>query len=238
MTASMLTSGLGIIASWAVTAKSPIPDDVIDRRLWYIEWGKELHMAIEDFWNHLRGAAGAFARATSEDVTWLNRESVRDFDPNDFRFLPEDQRTALATGVDRFLAVANRVPDDAEPTRSQIDQGRTAFGEILAILQPHRFWDAESFRTQTLIEPELRGKLPRWVTGISCETFTDLDGDPAIRIWVDVTDKATDKGKIEKEGDSIDRAVESAYRRIGGQLWTSIRFRSPDAFLRREGGAA
>src|SRR5207244_5250542 len=59
-----------------------------------------------------------------------------------------------------------------------------AFGEILRLLQPHRFRDAESFRTQTLLSRELRGEWPDWVTGLFCETGTDVGGDPAIWIWI------------------------------------------------------
>jgi hypothetical protein len=211
-------------------------------------------MAIDDFWLNLRTAASLFAPTATADsarvdaghvermlrgaAMWLTPGSVDGFDPNDFRFLGEEQQETLRMSIERFRAAASQVPGNEPATRSQAEEGRAAFGEILRILQPHRFRDAESFRTQVLLERELRGQLPRWVTGLSCETGTDVVGDPAVWIWVEVTDAATKKGRIEKAGQGLHERIAAAYRRVGGRRWPFIRFRSPDAFARREGGAA
>jgi hypothetical protein len=48
--------------------------------------------------------------------------------------------------------------------------------QLLRILQPHRFPDAERVRIQAALDRELPGTLPPWVTGISCETATDVAG--------------------------------------------------------------
>lgn len=211
-------------------------------------------MAIDDFWLNLRTAASLYSPTVAADsprvdtgylermlrgaVMWLTPRSVDGFDPNDFQFLDEDQQARLRAVVERFRAVASSVPGNQPATRPQAEEGRAAFAEILQILQPHRFRDAESFQTQVLLERGLRGQLPRWVTGLFCETGTDVGGDPAVWIWVEVTDDATTKGRIEKEGQGVHELISAAYRRIGGRRWPFIRFRSPDALARREGGAA
>jgi hypothetical protein len=211
-------------------------------------------MAIDDFWLNIRTAASFYAPTVTTDmphldaeelermlraaVMWLTPDAVDGFDPNDFKFLDEQRQAALRASVERFRAVASQVPVNRAATRAQAEAGRAAFADILQILQPHRFRDAESFQTQVLLERALQGKLPRWVTGLFCETGTDVGGDPAIWIWVEVTDDATTKGRVEKEGQAIHDQIDSAYRKIGGRRWPFIRFRSPDAFARREGGAA
>jgi hypothetical protein len=210
-------------------------------------------MAIDDFWLNLRTAASFYAPSVAVDapldagavermlrgaMMWLTPRSVEGFNEDDFAFLEEEQRATLRENVERFRTVASQVPAKKPATPEQVEQGQAAFGEILRILQPHRFRDAESLQTQILLERELRGKLPRWVTGISCETGLDLTDDPAIWIRVDVTDSATDKGLIEKHGLAIAEEIRSAYQRIGGRRWPFVRFRSPDAFAHREEGSA
>jgi hypothetical protein len=211
-------------------------------------------MAIDDFWRNLQTAASLYAPSATTDsahvdagameqmlrgaVRWLTPRSVDGFRIEDFEFLEEEQRSILGESVERFLAVARQVPGNKPATPEQAEEGRAAFEAILRVLQPDRFKDAESFRTQVLLDRELEGKLPGWVTGISCETGLDLVGDPAIWIWVDVTDDATNRRKVAKEGQAIHETIETAYRRIGGRRWPFIRFRSPDASARRQGASA
>lgn len=169
---------------------------------------------------------------------WLTPGSVDDYDPADFSFLGDEQQAKLTRSVERFRAVAEKVPGSKPATREQEQEARAAFDDILQLLQPLQFRDAESFRTQTLMRRELRGKLPKWVTSITCETGVDLIDEPAIRIWLDVTDDAVDKRKIEKHGNAIHDTVDEAYRRIGGKRWPFVRFRSPDAFAMSKGVSA
>jgi len=191
-------------------------------------------MAIEEFWGNLRNAISQSATTTS----WLSPWSVDEFDLNDFRFLDQDQQQALKESVEQFLDVAHQIPDKQSATETQIETGRKAFEKIVQLLRPDRYWDAESLRTEVLLNRELRAKVPGWVTAISCETGTDSVGDPALWVWLDVTDKAVDQGKIEKNWRPLHDAVEAAYRNIRGRRWLYIHFRSPDAFARKEGGAA
>lgn len=211
-------------------------------------------MAIDDFWRNLRTAASLVAPSATTDwldadtgaveshlraaMIWLTPRSVDGFDPNDFRFLDEDQQVALQESIERFRKVAEQVPGNKPATRLHAKEGRNAFGEILKLLQPHRFKDAESFRMQVLLERELKGQLPDWVTGIDCETGLDLSDEPAIWIWVHVTDDAVDKGKFAKQVLAIHDAVEAAYQRIGGRRWPFVRFQNPDAFAHRKGASA
>lgn len=206
-------------------------------------------MALDDFWASIRTAASLHSPTVAADTPeavaawerilrqarlWLTPRSVEGYDPVDFSFLDEGEQTRLRDGVERFRAAAGQVAADAAPTERQAKEGDAAFRAILALLRPHRFRDAESFRTQILLDRALQGGLPPWVTAVACETGTDLGGDPAIWIWVDVTDEATRRGKVEKEGQAIHDRIESAYHRIGGRRWPYIRFRSPDALPGKE----
>jgi hypothetical protein len=211
-------------------------------------------MAIEEFWLNLRTAASFYASTVTADSAhvdaghlermlrgagmWLTPRSVDGFDPSDFSFLAEEKQEALRTTVERFRAVARQVPANKPATRQQAEEGRTAFGDLLSLLQPHRFRDAESFQTQVELERELLGKLPRWVTGIFCETGRDLSDEPAVWIWVEVTDEATDKNRIAKYGQRIEEEITSAYRQIGGRRWPFVRFRNPSEMAGRQGVAS
>jgi len=208
-------------------------------------------MAIDEFWRNLRTAASLYSPTVAADSRsidvpriesslrsadlWLTLRSIDGFEIGEFEFLDEDRRIALNESVQRFREVAGAVRADKPATPAQANEGRAAFEAILSILQPHRFHDAESFRTLVLLERELAGRLPNWVTALHCETGTDLAGDPGIWIRVDVTDAAVDKGKVVKQWQIVHDAVETAYARIGGRRWPFIRFRSPDAFAHRQG---
>ncbi len=197
-------------------------------------------MAVEEFWQNLRAAApllGSPSGAPEADPSaWLKPRTVDGFDPAEFTFLPADQWQALEERVRRFRAVAAAVPKKRPPTPEQVREARAALTGVLELLPTHQFWDAESFRTHVGLNRELAGQLPKWVTGVTCETGEDHIGDPVMRIWVDVTDKAVDQRKIEKHGRTIRGQVEEAYYAVGGRRMAFIRFRSPDAFAR--GGAA
>jgi hypothetical protein len=208
-------------------------------------------MAIDDFWRNLRTAASLYAPSAVTDLPhadpealermlrgarlWLTARSVEGFEPDDFAFLDDERREALRESVDRFRSIATHVPGNKPATPEQVEAGGAAFREILHLLQPHRFGDAESFRTQVLLDRELQGKLPRWVTGLFCETGQDVADDPAVWIWVEVTDEATEKRLVVKHGQRIDEEVTSAYRRIGGRRWPFVRFRNPSELVDRQG---
>lgn len=207
-------------------------------------------MAIEVFWPNLLRAVNRFGLSVREGstpldtesqdrmlrdaATWLTPESVEGFDPNDFGFLPDEQQKALRESVERFRTVACQVSENTPATQAQFEEGRSAFGEIRRILQYGIRWDVEAFRSQMLLERELQGRLPSWVTVLSSEIFTDTIGDPAVWICIDVTDEAVDDGKIEDQWHALSERVEDAYRRVGGKRWPYIRFRSPDAFARSQ----
>jgi hypothetical protein len=196
-------------------------------------------MAVEEFWQNLRTAApllGSPDAPESDPALWLKPRTVDGFDPAEFQFLPADQGQTLEESVRRFRAVAGAVSKKRRPTPEQVREAREALAGVLDLLPTQQFWDAESFRTHVGLNRVLAGQLPKWVTGVTCETGVDHVGDPVMRIWVDVTDKAVDQRKIEKHGRTIRDQMEEAYHAVGGRRMPFIRFRSPDAFAR--GGAA
>ncbi len=178
-------------------------------------------MAISEFWLNLKTAASLFAPATVQTdskqldpngiertidraVIWLTPRSVAGYDPNDFMFLDEQKQADLRTAIERFLEVAKTVPGAKPAAREQETKARAAFGRILEILQPFQFHDPEAFRMQTLLWRELRSKLPQWVTDITCETGLDVAEDPAMWVWIHVTDAAADRRLVVKHGQKIE----------------------------------
>lgn len=198
-------------------------------------------MAIDLFWRNLRTAAGLFGplaetadadaarleRALRGPALWLTPRSVNGFDVRDFDFLEPAQQEALGASVEKFRAVANQVSPKKPASASQKKEAGQAFLEILKILKPDQFIEADAFRIQTLLERELQGKLPSWVKGITCETGTDTGDDPAVWIWLHVTDEATDRGLVAKHAIGILEEAQSAFDRIGSHRWPYILFRNP-----------
>jgi hypothetical protein len=207
-------------------------------------------MAIDEFWANLQGAASWLVHIEKQDLAhadaatrertlveareWLKPRSVGGFDPNDFAFLDDQTRAALQEGVERFRAIADRMPRKKPPSWELLEEGRDALRAIVDLLHPFEYVDGESFRTRILLERELRGKLPRWVTGISCRTGLDLVDEPAIWIQVDVTEAAVNKKLIAKHWPEIDDEIKEAYWRIGGRRYVFIRYDSSDAFAHRK----
>jgi hypothetical protein len=206
------------------------------------EKGTGAAMAIVYFWANLWRAARHFAPALSADSpgidastleqalqgtsTWLTPRSVDGFDPGDFAFLEPAQQQALNHAVERFRTEASQVPTKNPPSPQQAKEAAAAFLEIVKLLQPNRFHDAETFRIQTLVERELQGKLPPWIESITCKTGIDVSDDPALWVWLNVSQDATAKKLITKEGRGIQEEVVAAIRRLGIPRWPYVRFQS------------
>jgi len=190
-------------------------------------------MALEDFWMNLATAANQLAGGSNK---WFTPWALYGYDPADFAFLDDDRRAALTQNVERFRTATDG--PKKKPTPARIDEGRAAIEEIGRLLETRRFPDGESLRAQTLMERQLVGELPKWVTGISCQTGEDHMGEPAMRIWLDVTDEAVDKRKIDKHANDITDTVREAYQRIDKRRWPYVLFRSPDASVLANGGRA
>jgi hypothetical protein len=196
-------------------------------------------MAIEEFWMNLRAAARAFAlTAVSSDVpavgtdqrehalatatAWRTPQSVAGFDAREFDFLESDRKAALQARVDRFRAAVSQAPSSPDQKREAAE----AFSELVRLLRPLEFPNAESFRIGTLLMREVGGVLPEWVESVSCETGDDASGDPAVWVWINVTEDAVEKKLIAKGWQPIYETVDAAARAIAASRWPYVRFQS------------
>jgi hypothetical protein len=210
-------------------------------------------MPGDDFWLNLRTAVQFLvptvsAESASQDVPdleqklqstagWLTPGSVDDFDPQDFAFLAPADLDRLQRSVEAFRQVASQVPGDRPASPQQLESAATPFGEIVRLLRPHLFPNLETFKIQYRLENELRGKLPRWVEDFVCETGVDLTDDPALWVWVYVSQEAVDNDLVVKEGQKVREVVLSAVRRLRIDRWPYVRFQSrAELALARKGG--
>lgn len=178
-------------------------------------------LTIEDFWADLRTATAgggselpAAERLAENPGPWLRPETFDGYRSEDFEFLDAVVRDALDRDVRRFLELAEPDSADAAISHARVREAADVLARILEVLRPERFRDAESFRTQTLLERYLRGRLPPWVAGFTCRTDSDHDGEPALRIVVDIVDAAVAAGLRGPEIHPVSEALRKAYRRI------------------------
>jgi len=199
-------------------------------------------MAADEFWLNLRTSASLIAPSVSTDVPgqnadeverrlreaaiWLTPGTVAGYDPEAFSFLASPERQQLSRAVSDFLDVARQVPGDGPASRPQLRQGWEAFQTLLRLLRPHQFTDFETFKIQYRLERELAGKLPPWVEGLACETGVDVADDPALWIWLNVSQEAVDNDLVIKEGPRVHDEVVRAARRLHTGRWPFVRFRS------------
>jgi hypothetical protein len=199
-------------------------------------------MGGDRFWMNLRTAArvleptlsGAIPGQDSSEMEqaresasrWFTSRSVDDFDREDFAFLESDDLDRLSSNIDAFRRITSPVPGDRPASNSQIQEAWTALQEILRLLQPHEFPSPEGFQIQYRLERELRGKLPPWIESFVCETGTDVSEDPAVWVWLNVSQEAVDKDLVAREGQQVRDEVEAAVRRLRVERWPYVRFRS------------
>lgn len=156
---------------------------------------------------------------------WLTPKSVDGYDPNDFDFLPDEERERLTERVRQFREAASKAPDNAPATDEQIRDAMPKFDGVLEIVRPDKYADLDSFIVGKKIEREVSGKLPEWVRGLFFETGFDVSEEPALWIWVEVDDKALDEKEILRRFDSVREELRTAASRICPERWPFIRLR-------------
>lgn len=199
-------------------------------------------MRADDFWINLRTAASFLVPSASTDspdqdaahfervlrsaAIWLTTRSVDDFDPQDFAFLEPDDLRRLTRSVEAFRRVASQVPGNQPASPQQLQDAGAAFRKIIQLLRPHEFRNFDAFKSQYHLERELKGKLPSWIERFLCETGTDVADDPALWIWLYVSQEAVDNNLVVKEGQQVRDEVEAAVRRLRLGRWPYVRFQS------------
>lgn len=159
---------------------------------------------------------------------WLTPQAVEGFDPGDFAFLAEGEHQALVDAVRQFRVVAQQVPSREPASLAQVEQAKSPFDQILAILRPEKYGDLDAFLLGKRLEQALdqTRERPVWVRDFVFESGLDTIGEQALWIWVLVDDEVL---AVEHPADQVRdviELVETCLRRITTRWWPFIHFRT------------
>ncbi|MFI5458016.1 MAG: hypothetical protein ACHRXM_21460 [Isosphaerales bacterium] len=138
-------------------------------------------------------------------TSWLTPKAIEGYDANDFCFLSDEERTQLTESVEQFRAIASAAPNQQPATKEQFRAAVPKFRRILEIIRPDKYADLDAFRIGKQIEQQVAGKLPEWVREMVFETGSDVNGAPALWIWVEVEDNAAWFGRTGTKNDDLER---------------------------------
>jgi len=199
-------------------------------------------MSLQEFWISVKTGASFLAPTATVDSPkldagrieailrgadiWLTPKSVEGFDENDFTFLANDERVRLKQCVDEFLQVAQQVPPDQPATNMQVRAAMPPFQCVLEIMRPDKYGDVTALEIGKRLEQRLAGQLPEWVKEMRFETGKDANGDPAIWVWVEIADAASEKSVFSRNAKQVRELVESCHRKLSVPYWPYVRFRT------------
>lgn len=146
-------------------------------------------MSLSVFWVTVRSAAERAESSERGDFfdgldLWLNSAVVSDFNPDDFDFLSEEDRSRLAKLVEDFTRVAQKVDPTKPTSKAQREEAERLLMEIAKILDFKRYEDPDALRLGKLIERELERYRPSGIAELEFKTGFDHTGDPGI--WIEV----------------------------------------------------
>ncbi len=137
---------------------------------------------------HQSNAATIEDRLRRPDL-WLTPKTVEGFDANDFTYLTNDQKSALAKNVAEFRQVATTVPSDGPATRQQVAAASEPFREIYETVQ--RYFSKDFLAVRSAITGLFAsGAFPDFVATFDLQVENDSTGDPAVWVWLIVDDAA------------------------------------------------
>ena len=199
-------------------------------------------IALQEFWNNVRIGARLIAPQVVADAPrldpasiesalrratfWFTPRAVEGFNEADFLFLPKEERERLAKLVNEFSEVAAKVSlTDAAP-REAVESALPLFREILQMLEFHRYGDAEAFRLGKQIERKLQPHWPKEIAELRFNTGLDHTGDPALWIWVFLTDDVSkDDETFLRAAQRLPTILDPIARRVAPDRWPYLSFR-------------
>ena len=119
---------------------------------------------------------------------WLTSKAVEGYDATDFPELSSKEVERLNRSVERFRAVASEVPEDGPATEAQVRDALPEFLSIFQAMQPH-LEGFNIYRTLKNIQ-----NLPDFVRDFAVSIGDDWSGDPAVHIWIIVSDEVAGPG--------------------------------------------
>lgn len=179
--------------------------------------------------------AGA-ARLLSARDLWLTPAAVAGYNPDDFRFLPTEDRDRLTAAVEAFKATATGL-DGREPTPQQVLQAVQAW---LAVFGPIQEYVSEP-EGMAIVRALMQGEpLPDFVLGIDYTLDDDWSGDPAVWVWVIIRDDIDpESDEFQDFADQLRRRAWEALSVMGSDRIPYVRFRpESDAKAVLAGGAS
>ena len=199
-------------------------------------------MALQEFWNNVRIGARLIAPQVVADSTppdrgflestlrratfWLTPRTVEGFNEADFTFLPKQEQERLAKLVNEFSTVAAQVgpTDDAPP--EVIESAFPLFLGILQMLEFHRYGDAEAYRLGKQIEQKLQPNWPKEIAELRFNTGLDHTGDPALWIWVFLTEEVSRNDEdFLNAANRLREILDAIARRVAPDRWPYPSFR-------------
>lgn len=200
-------------------------------------------MSLRDFWTSVRvGAsfllphmtvdspkldASQIEKALRSAPVWLTPASVDGFHEEDFSFLPDEERSRLANLVRRFQQLAAQVSPNAPAAEETIEQAEPIFQQIVEMLEFDRYADDEAYRIGKQIEQAIKPHRPAELAELRfVESGLDSTGDPALWIWVILTDRAAETPGFESKATAIRKLLESSARQVAPERWPYVRIRT------------
>src|SRR5271166_6254479 len=176
-------------------------------------------MALQEFWNNVRIGARLIAPQVVADSRPLDRGFIEST-------LREATLWLTPRAVEGFSEAAAQVsPTDAAP-REVVDLALPLFREILQMLEFHRYGDAEAYRLGKQIEQKLQPHWPKEIAELRFNTGLDHTGDPALWIWVFLTEEVSkDDEDFLKAAHRLREIIDSIARRVAPDRWPYLSFR-------------
>jgi hypothetical protein len=166
-------------------------------------------MSFEQFWTNVRIGArhispevvadappldeAAIESALRKETHWLTPESVEGFQESDFPFLSNEERARLTKAVEGFEKATATVRPTVAPSLHELESALPHFREIVKILEFNRYGDAEAYRLGKQIEKKLQPLQLGDIAELRFNTGLDHSGDPALWVWVFLTEEISSK---------------------------------------------
>ena len=199
-------------------------------------------MALQEFWTNVRIGAGLIAPQVVADsprwdpesmesalrraTLWLTPRAVEGFDEADFAFLPDQERGRLAKLVKEFSGVAGKANPMETAPRDVVESALPLFRDILQMVEFNRYGDAEAYRLGKQIEHKLQPHWPKEVAELRFNTGLDHSGDPAVWIWVFLTEEVSKNDEdFLKSSHQLRAILDSLARRVAPDRWPYLSFR-------------
>lgn len=137
-----------------------------------------------------------YDRLKKTAVLWLSPQVVAGFDPDEFAYLPSEERATLVKAVNGFRSVAEQARGH-EPTPDEIKTGSGHLAAIIKTLGTPAL-DKEGAALMVAVHVA-KGKFPDFVLGLDYTLDSDATGDPGIWIWVLIPDDINPDSKEFRE---------------------------------------